>query len=36
MQEYRLPEGITGFGGLTFDGTGRIVSAPMTSVNAGP
>lgn len=36
MQKYRLPSSITGFGGLTFNSAGRIVSGPMTSVDAGP
>ena len=36
MQTYRLPSSIKGFGGLTFDPAGRIVSGPMTSVDAGP
>lgn len=35
-----IPDGmtqfITGFGGLTFDSAGRMVSGPMTSVGAGP
>ena len=36
MQRYRLPPSITGFGGLTFDSAGRIVSSVMTSIDAGP
>ena len=36
MQNYCLPPSIEGFGGLTFDLAGRIVSGPMTSVDAGP
>ncbi|TVY83181.1 3-oxoacyl-[acyl-carrier-protein] reductase FabG [Lachnellula suecica] len=36
LQDYKLPESITGFGGVTFDDTGRIISAAMTSVGAGP
>ena len=36
MQKYRLLPSITGFGGLTFDSAGRIVSSRMTSVDAGP
>ncbi|KAF2810720.1 uncharacterized protein BDZ99DRAFT_561103 [Mytilinidion resinicola] len=36
LQDYKLPESITGFGGVTFDETGRIVSTAMTSVGLGP
>ena len=36
LQDYQLPESITGFGGVTFDENGRIVSTAMTSVGAGP
>ncbi len=36
LQSYKLPESITGFGGVTFDDAGRIVSAPMPTVGAGP
>ncbi|CAJ2508321.1 Uu.00g133470.m01.CDS01 [Anthostomella pinea] len=36
LQDYQLPETITGFGGVTFDEDGRIVSTAMTSVGAGP
>ena len=36
LQKYQLPQGITGFGGLKFDAAGRIVSAAMSSVDAGP
>ncbi|KAF2969011.1 hypothetical protein GQX73_g4574 [Xylaria multiplex] len=36
LQDYQLPETITGFGGVTFDEKGRIVSTAMTSVGAGP
>jgi len=36
LQSYKLPESITGFGGVTFDDTGRVVSAPMPTVGAGP
>ncbi|KAI0107221.1 kinase-like domain-containing protein [Nemania sp. FL0031] len=36
LQDYQLPESITGFGGVTFDENGRIVSAAMPSVGAGP
>lgn len=36
MQKFHLPSSITGFGGLTFDSAGRIVSGLMTSVDAGP
>ncbi|KAI1196980.1 hypothetical protein F5X97DRAFT_303467 [Nemania serpens] len=36
LQDYLLPKSITGWGGVTFDDTGAIVSAPMTSVGAGP
>ncbi|KAI0421131.1 hypothetical protein F5X98DRAFT_330196 [Xylaria grammica] len=36
LQDFQLPETITGFGGVTFDEKGRIVSAAMTSVGVGP
>lgn len=36
LQDYPLPESIKGWGGVTFDESGAIVSAPMTSVGAGP
>lgn len=36
MQKYRLPSSIKDFGGLTFDPDGRIVSGPVTTVDAGP
>ncbi|KAI1156736.1 hypothetical protein F4825DRAFT_458911 [Nemania diffusa] len=36
LQDYQLPETITGFGGVTFDEKGRIVSTAMTSVGVGP
>ena len=35
-QDYQLPEGITGFEGVTFDDAGRIVSTAMTSIGVGP
>lgn len=36
MKNHRLPRSITGYGGLTFDSAGRIVSGPITNVDAGP
>ena len=36
LQDFPLPESIEGWGGLTFKDSGAIVSAPMTSVGAGP
>ncbi|KAI0439383.1 phosphotransferase enzyme family-domain-containing protein [Xylaria telfairii] len=36
LQDYPLPKSITGWGGVTFDDAGAIVSAPMTTVGAGP
>ncbi|TAQ88973.1 hypothetical protein B7494_g2714 [Chlorociboria aeruginascens] len=36
LQAYQLPKSITGFGGVTFDDAGNILSAAMTSVGAGP
>ncbi|KAI3325201.1 kinase-like domain-containing protein [Xylariaceae sp. AK1471] len=36
LQDYPLPESINGWGGVTFDDGGAIVSASMTSVGAGP
>ncbi|RYP75903.1 hypothetical protein DL771_002167 [Monosporascus sp. 5C6A] len=36
LQDYPLPESIEGWGGLTFDSSGAIVSASMPNVGAGP
>lgn len=36
LQDYPLPESIEGWGGVTYDPSGAIVSAPMISVGAGP
>ncbi len=36
LQDYRLPDSITGWGGVTFDRGGRLVSAAMSSVGSGP
>lgn len=36
LQDYPLPKSIQGWGGLAFDGSGDIVSAPMPTVGAGP
>jgi hypothetical protein len=36
LQDYQLPETITGFGGVTFEENGRIVSAAMPTVGQGP
>ncbi|KAI3316928.1 phosphotransferase enzyme family-domain-containing protein [Xylariaceae sp. AK1471] len=36
LQAHPLPESLTGWGGTTFDDSGRIVSAAMTSVGSGP
>lgn len=36
LQKYQLPPSITGLGGLTFDDVGRVISASMTTVDAGP
>ncbi|KFZ05787.1 hypothetical protein V501_08022 [Pseudogymnoascus sp. VKM F-4519 (FW-2642)] len=36
LQDYELPASIIGFGGVTFDDHGYIVSTAMTSVGAGP
>ena len=36
VQNYRLPESISQFGGVTFDENGQIVSAAMSTVGAGP
>lgn len=36
LQDFALPESITGYGGVTFDDSGRIVSTSMTSVGSGP
>lgn len=35
LQDYQIPAGLF-FGGLTFDGTGSIVSSAMTNVGDGP
>lgn len=36
LQSYKLPVSITQFGGVTWDDAGRVVSASMPTVNAGP
>lgn len=36
LQDFRLPNSIDQYGGVTFNGTGQIVSAAMTSVGSGP
>lgn len=36
LQEYSLPKSIEGWGGVTFDDSGTIISAPMPSVGTGP
>ena len=36
LQDYPLPESIKGWGGVTFDDSGVIVSAAMTTVGSGP
>ncbi|KAH7379847.1 kinase-like domain-containing protein [Cadophora sp. MPI-SDFR-AT-0126] len=36
LQEFRLPESIKGWGGVTYDDRGVLVSAPMIVVGAGP
>lgn len=36
LQKYKLPESITGFGGLKFDHNGRMINAAMPTVGAGP
>ncbi|KAK4165541.1 kinase-like domain-containing protein [Cladorrhinum sp. PSN259] len=36
LQDYPLPKSIQGWGGLTFDSSGVIVSASMPTVGAGP
>ncbi|KAJ8126204.1 hypothetical protein O1611_g7432 [Lasiodiplodia mahajangana] len=36
LQNHTLPESIQGWGGVTFDDNGAIVSGPMVSVGAGP
>ncbi|KAI1747935.1 hypothetical protein F4782DRAFT_390828 [Xylaria castorea] len=36
LQDYQLPDTITGFGGVTFDEKGCIASTAMTSVGVGP
>ena len=36
LQEYPLPESIKGWGGVTFDANGSIISASMSNVGAGP
>lgn len=36
LQVYRLPDSITGFGGVTFDNAGRIITTAMTSVGDVP
>ncbi|EEQ28075.1 conserved hypothetical protein [Microsporum canis CBS 113480] len=36
LHDYKLPDSITGFGGLTLDDAGHIISSVMPSVGAGP
>lgn len=36
LQEFKLPDSIKGWGGVTYDDSGVVVSAPMTVVGAGP
>ena len=36
LQDYRLPQSIGQYGGVTFDQDGQIVSAAMSTVGAGP
>jgi hypothetical protein len=36
LQDFKLPKSITGFGGLTFDNEGNIISAAMPTNEAGP
>ena len=36
LQDFTLPEGITDFGGVTFNDSGRIISASMATVSGGP
>ncbi|RBA15835.1 aph phosphorylate [Fusarium proliferatum] len=36
LQDYPLPEGIRGWGGVSFDDKGGIISAPMTSADNNP
>lgn len=36
LQSFQIPESITKYGGVTFDDTGMMVSAAMTSVGSGP
>jgi hypothetical protein len=36
LQGFSLPDTVKGFGGVTYDGSGAIVSAAMPSVGAGP
>lgn len=36
LQRYQLPLSIQGYGGLSFDQSGSIVSAAMTTIHAGP
>jgi hypothetical protein len=36
LQDFPLPKSITGFGGVSFDDSGGIVSTSMTSVGSGP
>ncbi len=36
IQSYTLPASIAGFGGVTFDAAGQVVSAAMPTVGAGP
>jgi hypothetical protein len=36
FQLYELPDGITGYGGVTFDANGRLISGQFPSLGDGP
>ncbi|KAF2278697.1 uncharacterized protein EI97DRAFT_465117 [Westerdykella ornata] len=36
LQDFDLPENIKEYGGVTFESSGNMISAPMTSVGSGP
>jgi hypothetical protein len=36
LQAYRLPDSVTGFGGLSFNAAGSVISGAMTTLPGGP
>jgi hypothetical protein len=36
IQTFKIPQTVTGFGGVSFSSTGKLVSGPMTMLSEGP